>query len=108
MGVLKQQHGLTLLPAAPGRCEACATTHEPHLPHNAQSLHYQYHFYDQHGRWPTWADAMAHCDEPMRELWRKALKERGVDPDGVQVNPPSTPIAAPPPKDNQGPTSVRL
>ena len=70
--------GLMLLPAKPGTCPECATEHEPHLPHNHDSLYYQYHFYFQHERWPTWHDAMAHCDPQMKSFWIEALAKRGV------------------------------
>jgi hypothetical protein len=68
-----------LLPPAPGKCQMCAAEHEPHLPHNAQSLYYQYAFYGARGRWPTWADALAHCTPEMQALWKDALThhERG-------------------------------
>lgn len=62
----------------PGTCESCAVAHKPEQPHNNQSLVWQYHFYDKEGRWPTWEDAMAHCSEPVKEFWRKGLKEKGV------------------------------
>ncbi len=62
-----------------GRCSQCAVLHEPDQPHNQQSLAYQYAFYAEHDRWPTWADAMAHCDQETRELWTAALRERGVE-----------------------------
>ena len=67
-----------LLPPAEGVCQECATEHEPELPHNQQSLFYQYKFYNDHGRWPTWEDAMAHCSEEMKEFWRTELRKRGV------------------------------
>lgn len=79
MGYLQEKHGMTLLSKAPeGTCLMCAVKHPPEQPHNLQSLCYQYKFYDEHGRWPTWEDAMAHCPEEIKEFWRQALKERGV------------------------------
>ena len=69
---------MKLLPAAPGTCPECAVTHEPDQPHDKHSLFYQYKFYRDNGRWPTWKDAMAHCSEDMQRLWIDALKERGV------------------------------
>lgn len=86
MNVVKVEK-FTLLPPAPGKCQACAVEHDAALPHNAQSLHYQYWFFGQHGRWPDWRDAMAHCSEEMKEHWRAALMEMGVDVDGGKVNP---------------------
>ena len=66
-----------LLRTPPGTCPECAVKHEPGQPHDAQSLAYQYDFYGKHGRWPTWADAIAHCAEPIRAAWKAALTERG-------------------------------
>ena len=63
----------TLLPASPGTCPECATEHEPHLPHNRESLYYQYTFHAKNNKWPTWEDAMAHCSNEMKTLWRKEL-----------------------------------
>ena len=80
MGYLKDRHGFMMLGTTPpGTCPICAVKHDPALPHNQQSLAYQYKFYDEHGRWPTWNDAMAHCSDDVKELWRTALRERGVD-----------------------------
>jgi hypothetical protein len=53
--------------------------HTPESPHNQQSLHYQYKFHERHGRWPTWADALAHCPEAIRADWTAALKKRGIE-----------------------------
>jgi len=66
-----------ILPPAKGTCEVCAVKHDVLLPHNAQSLYYQYAFYGAVGRWPTWADAAAHCDDAMAERWRKTLEGMG-------------------------------
>ena len=79
--------GMTLLPAKPGTCSECAVDHPAHYPHNRDSLYYQYRFYDQHGRWPTWADAMAHCDEQMKAFWREQLTARGVQVDAESGAP---------------------
>lgn len=85
---------MMLLPPTPGTCPICATEHKPEYPHNATSLYYQYRFYGVRGRWPTWADAAAHCTDEMRLYWKSALNLRGLDwtspPDG------SEPIADPP------------
>lgn len=68
----------SLIGASPGMCQECAVDHPPELPHNQQSLFYQYHFYNEHGRWPTWKDAMAHCTEEVRNFWLEELQKRGV------------------------------
>ena len=69
---------VVILPPKPGVCPICAVDHEPDQPHNHDSLYYQMKFRQQHGRFPTWADAMAHCDEHVKQLWIAALAERGV------------------------------
>ena len=80
MGYLKERHGFMIFgKTPPGTCPECATEHDPYFPHNKDSLTYQYSFYDKHGRFPTWEDAMSHCSPEMKRLWREALKERGVE-----------------------------
>ena len=82
MGVLKDKHGIEIIGTTPpGTCSECAVAHDPEQPHNQQSLTYQYKFYDQHGRWPSWADAMAHCPQAVKDDWIAALKERGIEID---------------------------
>jgi len=83
---------MTLLPAAPGTCPLCATKHPPTYPHNGQSLFYLYRFYFEHGRWPTWADAIAHTSEEMKAFWIEGLHEKNTwsePPAGIE------PIAEP-------------
>jgi len=67
----------TLLPPKEGLCQQCATDHDPALPHNQQSMFWQYWFYRSvnGARWPTWDDAMAHCTPEMQEKWKTALAE---------------------------------
>lgn len=84
---LPSETKMFLMPAKEGTCETCATAHEPHMPHNAQSLFYQTRFNIENGRSATWIDAMSHCDDAMRELWTNALTERGVDVAGGGINP---------------------
>lgn len=80
MGHLQDKHGVILLgKTPPGTCPECAVKHDPSQPHNRDSLAYQYKFYDKHGRWPTWSDAMAHCSDFVKEFWVKALREQGVE-----------------------------
>lgn len=79
MGHLKDKHGFTMLSRTPeGTCPECAVKHDQNQPHNRDSLAYQYCFYDQHGRFPTWEDAMAHCTPDVKELWKQKLREHGV------------------------------
>lgn len=68
-----------LLPPAPDLCQSCATKHEPELPHNFESLFWQYWYYNQHGRWPTTADAFAHCTPEMRARWVQAMRLKRDD-----------------------------
>jgi hypothetical protein len=62
----------------PDKCQTCAVDHAPDEPHNAQSLYYQYAFYADHGRWPTWADAIAHCSPEIQALWKEELQRRNA------------------------------
>jgi len=70
--------GFALLPSKDGTCPECAVKHEVWQAHNQQSLYYQYHFYGKHGRWPKWADAIAHCPENVKAQWIARLAEKGV------------------------------
>lgn len=77
-----------MLPAAPGKCQFCAGTHSPTDPHNKDSLFYQMRFNGLYGRWPTWADAIAHCSTMTQLQWRAELERRGAwteAPDGVAI-----------------------
>lgn len=67
------------MPTPEGTCPECAVDHTPEQPHNQQSLAYQYNFYNQHGRWPTWADALAHCPPYVRAAWVEGLGDHGVE-----------------------------
>lgn len=79
MGYLQSRHGMMILgKTLEGTCQMCGTAHAPEMPHNQQSLTYQYKFYDQHGRFPSWADAMAHCADDVKAYWKQQLEARGV------------------------------
>ena len=73
-----QPKTLTLLPPAPGRCQECGIFHEPAGPHNPDSLFYQVKFFQEHERYPTWADALAHCTPDVQARWRAELAEHGI------------------------------
>lgn len=75
---VKEFKDFKILPPPPNVCQECAVDHRPELPHNQQSLFYQYKFYHTHGRWPTWKDAMEHCSEEMKQAWVEALATKGV------------------------------
>ncbi len=72
--------GFTLLRGklAPGQCAECAVIHDPKMPHNQQSLFWQYSFREKNGRWPTWGDAMAHCTPEMRQQWINELAKHNI------------------------------
>lgn len=74
LGGFKLHRGQT----KPGQCPDCAVFHPPDQPHNPQSLYYQYSFMEENGRWPTWADALAHCSEEMKAAWKEELAHRGI------------------------------
>lgn len=80
MDIIKGKHlgPLGLLPAKEGTCSQCAVKHEPEQPHNRDSMFYQYRFYNEFGRWPTWVDAMEHCSFEVKDHWIRSLKELGV------------------------------
>lgn len=65
-------------PLKEGQCAECAVEHKPEMPHNQQSLFWQYGFREKHGTWPTWRDAMEHCTPEMRSLWIEELGKRGI------------------------------
>jgi hypothetical protein len=83
---------MMLLPPKPGTCPICARAHGPEEPHDGASLYYQYRFKGSHGRWPTWADALAHCAPALREAWEAELRRR----DAWTAPEDDEPIADPP------------
>lgn len=64
-----------LMPPAEGLCQVCATKHEPHLPHNRDSLYYAVSFKMKHDREPTWKDAAEHCTDEVKAQWVYALRD---------------------------------
>jgi len=84
----KHLGGFALLPPSPDKCQICAVAHEPEQAHNQQSLFYQYKFFGENGRWPTWNDAIAHCAPEVKAQWVKHLTDLGVKlspPDENQI-----------------------
>lgn len=69
---------MQLLPPAPGKCPICAAKHAPELPHNKDSLYYQMRFRQQHGRFPDWKDAAAHCTDEVKKLFAEEYAKRGI------------------------------
>ena len=82
MGFLKEETGFMMIGNVPeGTCKMCAVKHDEAQPHNRQSLTYQYKFYDENGRWPTWKDAMSHCSDEIKKVWIETLTKKGVNID---------------------------
>lgn len=73
-----EMKGKTMLPAGPGKCPECAVEHEPEMTHDKRSMFYQMKFHQEHGRWPTWEDAMAHCTPEMKATTIEVLTNLGV------------------------------
>lgn len=69
---------IRVIPPSPGSCPICATIHDPKEPHDRDSLYYQNRFRKKHKRFPTWEDAMAHCEESVKKDFRKRLARRGI------------------------------
>ncbi len=74
-----------VLPPESG-CSECGREHDEGLPHDLQSMVYQYAFRNRTARegderWPTWLDAMAHCTPATRGLWISAMREHGIQLD---------------------------
>jgi len=61
-------------------CPRCGVPHMPDSPHDASTMQYQACFQREHGRLPTWEDAMSHCSEEDKDLMRQVLKAKKVDP----------------------------
>jgi hypothetical protein len=79
MGHLEDDHKIMLVGRTPpGTCPECAIKHDSEQPHDKNSLVYQYKFYDKHGKWPTWKDAMMHCPDEIKSAWIEELSARGV------------------------------
>ena len=95
--VEEKPSGMMMMPAAPGTCAECAVAHAPEEPHNKDSLFFQMKFHAAHGRWPVWADALAHCAEPVRAAWECELRARGHWKEAEEPKPApkhETPIPA--------------
>lgn len=81
---------IKLIPPGPGHCPVCAGTHEKDMPHDRDSLYYQFRFRRKYKRFPTWEDAMSHCSEPTKERYREYLKKKGIAPEETGVAPNKT------------------
>lgn len=67
-----------LIPCVPEVCKECGVNHDLEQPHSKQSPYYQYKFLRDHGRWPTWEDAMSHCTSSVQSWWKKELRNRDL------------------------------
>lgn len=76
-----------MLPAKEGTCPECAVAHAVTSPHNAQSMFYKYYYFNQHGRWPDWMDALEHCPLDVQLLWLFELGMAGVDVEAGEITP---------------------
>lgn len=87
---IRQGKPLSLMPPSPGVCQVCAADHDPLFMHNRDSLYYQTLFLQEHGRAPTWSDAMAHCDIRLKLFYRKQFRMHFLEK-GRQVPPDLAP-----------------
>lgn len=74
---LRRVGDFNLLPAPADCCQDCGRKHEKEQPHDATALFYKYSFYADHGRWPTWKDAVAHCTPELQLRWKEELVKIG-------------------------------
>lgn len=77
------EHTYFLAPG-PGRCPVCAGTHDQEQPHNKDSFYYRMKFWQKHGRYPNWIDAMEHCPPDVKQWWMEELRRRGIKPEEVR------------------------
>ena len=75
----KRMEVIRISAPVPGTCPVCATVHDKHEPHDLNSLYYQNQFFKAHKRFPTWADALQHCDPMMKAMWCEKLKKAGIE-----------------------------
>lgn len=64
-------------PPDPPACQTCGREHDPEDPHDPAQLYYQYAFFGEFDRWPTWKDALAHCAPVVQAHWERELRVRG-------------------------------
>ena len=61
-------------------CNICNGRHPESLPHSAGTPEYQAWFQKEHGRLPTWSDAIAHCSPQAKEFALQWLTRVGIAP----------------------------
>jgi len=92
-GTVRKVESGFLLPPRPDVCQECAVKHDPGMPHNRDSLYYQIKFNAEHGRYPQWSDAVAHCSPEMRAAWQGELEKQGVWSEPVEGMPKEERVA---------------
>lgn len=78
-------NGFMILPPGDNKCPICAVAHEVDMPHDATSFYYRFLFKNQHGRDTTWADAILHCPEEIKQTWTEHLTRIGIDINSIYV-----------------------
>ena len=81
----KKPKGIKIVPPLPGSCRICAVKHDPKKPHDRNSLYYQNWFFKKNKRFPTWEDAMSHCDDKTKADFKMILARRGIIQDDADV-----------------------
>lgn len=74
---------IAIIPPLSGSCPVCAIKHDSAMPHHRDSLYYQMRFYQKFGRFATWADAMAHCDDHIKAVCTGLIAEKNVSVTGL-------------------------
>jgi hypothetical protein len=67
-----------VIPPPPDACQVCAARHAPEEPHNPDSVYWQTVRNIAGEPMPTWADALEHVEDPLRQAWVDELAKRGV------------------------------
>jgi len=87
MKIKHSEEKFQMLPPAPDKCQICADkAHGDELPHNRDSLYYQFWFCNTYKRSPTWADALISCSDETKALWKEYLEKHGVKPEVIGFN----------------------
>lgn len=60
-------------------CHDCGVVHDPEWMHDITSSSYRLRYIKDHGRPPNYIDAMAHCNEEVRDCLIFKLEEFGID-----------------------------
>jgi hypothetical protein len=75
---------LQMIPPGPGCCPVCAAAaHGDEMPHNRDSLYYQWWFSVTNDRAPTWADAALRCSDATKARLKQHLIDYRVPPEKI-------------------------